>query len=134
SLRDVLLVRLARLADPTQEFLRAASASGTEVEPDLIAEVLDLPRPAIDEALREAIAEHVLLPHRTGPGERYAFRHALLQEALYDDLLPGERSRLHAGLAEALRGAAPARADSAVAAEIAHHLQAAHDVPGAFEA
>ena len=38
----------------------------------------------------------------------YAFRHALLGEAVYDDLLPGERVRLHAAYAAALRdGRAP---------------------------
>ena len=35
---------------------------------------------------------------------RYSFRHALLGEAVYDDLLPGERVRLHAAVR---RGAAP---------------------------
>ena len=33
----------------------------------------------------------------------YAFRHALLGEAVYDDLLPGERMRLHTAYAEAVR-------------------------------
>ena len=39
-----------------------------------------------------------------GRRERYAFRHALLQEAVYDDLLPGERTRLHAAFAADARG------------------------------
>ena len=40
----------------------------------------------------------------------YAFRHALLAEAVYDDLLPGERVRLHAGYADgaAVRAASTA--------------------------
>ena len=32
----------------------------------------------------------------------YAFRHALIREAIYDDLLPGERTRLHTRFAEVL--------------------------------
>ena len=51
------------------------------------------------EALREAVAQHVLVQDADG----YAFRHALLQEAAYADLLPGERTALHLALAEALR-------------------------------
>ena len=51
------------------------------------------------EALREALAQHVLVQDADG----YAFRHALLQEAAYADLLPGERTALHLALAEALR-------------------------------
>ena len=55
------------------------------------------PRPgsrptALDEGLRKAVEMNVLV---AGDG-RYSFRHALLGEAVYDDLLPGERVRLHA--------------------------------------
>src|SRR2546423_7628802 len=37
TLRDVLLARVADLAEPTQEFLRVASAAGRRVDPALIA-------------------------------------------------------------------------------------------------
>ena len=50
-------------------------------------------------ALHEAVAEHVLIAcDDTG----FGFRHALLREALHDDLLPGERSELHLALAHQL--------------------------------
>ena len=55
----------------------------------------------------------------------YAFRHALLAEAVYDDLLPGERVRLHAAYVAALgSGDLPG-----TAAELARHARAAHDLP-----
>ena len=41
------------------------------------------------------------------PAERYAFRHALLQEAVYDDLLPGERTRAPLGVRPDARGSSP---------------------------
>ena len=51
-------------------------------------------------ALREAVENHLLL---VGPGGRgYAFRHALTRDAVYEDMLPGERVRLHAAYGEAL--------------------------------
>src|SRR5690606_25696174 len=57
------------------------------------------------------------------PDAGYAFRHALLAEAVYDDLLPGERARIHAACAAALReGRAPG-----AAAELARHARAGHD-------
>jgi DNA-binding CsgD family transcriptional regulator len=60
----------------------------------------------------------------------YAFRHALLREAVYGDLLPGERTRLHARVADALAGD-----DSpGAAAELAHHRMESHDLPGALRA
>ena len=88
------------------------------------------PRPACrttayDEAVREAVAHQLLAPDGT---DGYAFRHALLREAVYNDLLPGERTRLHGRLAALLSGVPGA------AAELAHHSLASHDVPGAFAA
>ena len=34
--------------------------------------------------------------------DTFSFRHALLREVVYDDLLPGERVELHAAVAGAL--------------------------------
>ncbi|WP_436843763.1 hypothetical protein, partial [Streptomyces hundungensis] len=42
-------------------------------------------------------------------GDGYAFRHALIRQAVYEDLLPGERTRLHARHAKALHGTDAAR-------------------------
>jgi hypothetical protein len=50
--------------------------------------------------LRTAVADQLLV---TKPGEDgYEFRHALLREVVEADLLPGERTRLHAAYAKAL--------------------------------
>ena len=62
--------------------------------------------------------------------DSYAFRHALLAEAVYDDLLPGERVRLHAAYAEALSSH---RVDG-TAAELARHARLAHDPTTAVRA
>src|SRR5262249_8280772 len=70
---------------------------------------------------------HLLVPVTDPPG--YAFRHALLAEATYDQLLPGERRRLHGVWAEVLEERLPegGQAGSGAAAEIAaHHHQAGH--------
>ena len=49
-----------------------------------------------EDAVREAVAQQLLVPDGA---DGYAFRHALLREAVYGDLLPGERTRLHGALA-----------------------------------
>ena len=102
TLRDVLLARTADLAEPTQEFLRVASAAGQRVDPALLAAAAALDETTLYEALRESVGRQVLVPDPTAGIERYAFRHALLQEAIYDDLLPGERTRLHSAFARTL--------------------------------
>ena len=56
-------------------------------------------------ALRSAIAAQLLFVDQDGPVERYRFRHALVQEAAYDGLLPSERRVLHAAYARAIESA-----------------------------
>jgi DNA-binding CsgD family transcriptional regulator len=134
TLRDVLLARVAQLSAPTQELLQAAAATGPSVSPALLERTLTFTRASIMTALREAIAAHVLVPEeRPGFKESYRFRHALVQEAIEAELLPGERAHLHATFASALadEGTEPTPAR---AAEIAYHWQAAHDLPRAFDA
>src|SRR6202000_2260402 len=84
-----------------------------------------LPDDAYEKAVREAAGHQLLAPD--GP-DGYRFRHALLREAVYGDLMPGERTRLHARLASLLTGVPGA------AAELAHHSMLSHDIPGAFAA
>jgi DNA-binding NarL/FixJ family response regulator len=75
----------------------------------------------------------VLLPEPGGDG--YVFRHALVAEAVYGELLPGERVRLHTALAGALEaGLGAGDAPATRAARIAHHWSAAGDQPRALSA
>jgi DNA-binding CsgD family transcriptional regulator len=131
TLRDVLLGRVAHLAERTQEFLRVASAAGQRVEPGLVAAASGMDEAAVYDALRECVNRQVLVPDPTSGDERYAFRHALLQEAVYEDLLPGERTRLHSAFALVLERTSAGGASRA--AELAYHWYAAHDLPRALE-
>ncbi|WP_459980521.1 helix-turn-helix transcriptional regulator [Nocardioides sp. AN3] len=125
ELADVLLVRLDRLDETARTVVRTASVSGRRVGHDLLAAVAVLPEAALDEALRHAVESNVLV---AGEGA-YWFRHALLGEAVYDDLLPGERVRLHGKYASVL---ADARLGSA--AELARHARLALDLDTALVA
>ncbi|MGZ8513887.1 MAG: ATP-binding protein, partial [Candidatus Limnocylindrales bacterium] len=131
TLRDVLLGRVAHLAEPTQELLRVASAAGQRVDPSLVAAASDMDERTVYDALRECVNHKVLVPDPTSGNERYAFRHALLQEAVYEDLLSGERTRLHSAFARALE--ATSTVDGSRTAELAYHWYAAHDLPRALE-
>jgi DNA-binding CsgD family transcriptional regulator len=133
TLRDVLLVRAERLSASTLGLLRVASAAGRSVPDRLLSIVSELDEPSLDEALREAVEHHMLVVDDTGRG--YRFRHALTRDAIYEDALPRERVRIHRAYAEAL-SADPALAatDASVAAALALHWSAAHDVPRALGA
>jgi DNA-binding CsgD family transcriptional regulator len=126
DLADVLLVRLDRLDDNARQVVRTASVAGRRVSHEMLAAASGLDATALDEGLRQAVEMNVLI---VGEG-RYAFRHALLGEAVYDDLLPGERVRLHAAYADALRGG---RARG-TAAELARHARMAMDLETALDA
>ncbi|MEU0074980.1 AAA family ATPase [Streptomyces sp. NPDC006332] len=128
GLADVLLIRFEQLSDTAQQVLRTAAVAGRRVEHDLLRDAVGLPEDALESALREAIGRQLLVP---GHGDTYAFRHALAREAVYADLLPGERARLHGAFARLLSGRGrPAES----AAERAHHYRESHDLAQALAA
>jgi DNA-binding CsgD family transcriptional regulator/tetratricopeptide (TPR) repeat protein len=126
DLADVLLVRLDRLDDNARQVVRAASVSGRKVAHDLLVEVSGLGADELDEGVRKAVEMNILV----ATDGRYNFRHALLGEAVYDDLLPGERVRLHERYAAALQSGA----GSGTAAELARHARLALDLDTALTA
>lgn len=126
DLADVLLVRLDRLDDTARHVVRAASVAGRRVAHDMLAAVSEVGDGELDEGLRKAVEMNILVANEG----RYSFRHALLGEAVYDDLLPGERVRLHGRYVEALQSGAA----TGTAAELARHARLAMDLDTALTA
>ena len=127
TLVEVLLARVQGLSEPAQQVLRVAAVAGRRVPHRLLAAVAGQPEAELEQGLHEAVGAGVLATDVATGG--YAFRHALLQEAVYGDLLPGERVRLHAAYARLL-----AADPDGAAAELAHHCLASHDLVGALAA
>jgi DNA-binding CsgD family transcriptional regulator len=130
GLAELLLSRVERVSEAAQRVLRAAAVAGGGAPDDLIKAASGLRDDIYEEAVREAAGASLLAPD--GP-DGYKFRHALLREAVYGDLMPGERTRLHARLASLL-ATELATTGPGAAAELAHHSMASHDIPGAFAA
>ncbi|HEX4018066.1 MAG TPA: AAA family ATPase [Frankiaceae bacterium] len=126
DLADLLLVHLDALDADARLVLRAVSVAGRRVGHALLAAVIGPDGPDLDRALRSAVDRGLLVAQPEG----YAFRHALLAEAIYDDLLPGERIRWHQAYADVLRSGAA----EGTAAELARHAFAANDVATALNA
>jgi DNA-binding CsgD family transcriptional regulator len=131
SVRDVLHARIAALTPAGQDAVRAAAVAGALVDDELLAALV--PAPELADALREAVAHHVLVADpRDG---RLSFRHELAREAAYAALLPGERRRLHAACARALTERPELAGDSlAATAAVAGHWDAAGDDRSALAA
>jgi predicted ATPase/DNA-binding NarL/FixJ family response regulator len=130
SLQDAFMLRIERLSADAQGALRAI-AIGQRLDQATVAAMTGIEGDRLQAALREAVAEQVLV---SGDDDQLAFRHALLREALYDDLLPGERGELHLALANVLEARRPEERDFARAATIARHYGAAGDQPAALRA
>lgn len=100
SLGDILLARLASLPDAVQGLLRQIAVLGDSVSEALLAAVVGEPPLNLASRLRAAVEAHVLRADREAG--TFSFRHALMREVLYADLLPGERRAMHEGVARRL--------------------------------
>ncbi|MCM0640699.1 helix-turn-helix transcriptional regulator [Cellulomonas wangsupingiae] len=130
SLADVLRTRVERLDATTVRLVQLASAAGRRVPEPLLRAAAGAdpasPDGTVDAALREAVTQHVLVVE----DGRIAFRHALLAEAVYSDLLPGEVSAAHRAFLVALTTATWPGA----AAQRARHALRVPDLPVALTA
>jgi predicted ATPase len=136
DLREVLLSRVGALPDDVQNLLGFAAVAGRSVEHELLREVAALDDERLELAMREAMAAGIVVATTEGQTAVYAFRHALLQEAVYEDLLPTKRRRHHATYTAALRerSVADGAAGAGHLAAIAHHASASHDLVCALAA
>ena len=134
TLRDLLRGRVQGLPDPARQVLAAVAVAGRRVPHRLLAAVAGQDDDTLVAMLRTAVADQLLV---TQPGEDgYEFRHALLREVVEADLLPGERTRLHAAYAKALaeRPALAGALPAVAAAELAAHWDGAGEPARALPA
>jgi AAA ATPase domain len=129
GLRDVLARRRARLPPDANRFLDTAAGFDGPFPFAVVAEVAELDDDAalvaLDELLRAGLLEPDVAP------ERYQFGHALIRHAIYADLNPSRRARLHRRLAHALAAARAASPARVAAAEVAAQYQRSAVLPGA---
>ena len=122
GVREVIGRRLDRLPPPCRRVLNAASVAGREFRLDVLERTVDLGPYAVLEVLQDALAARLVEEGSAEPG-RLRFAHALIRDAVYEELMPAERQRLHAAVAGALEETHPD--PEPVLAELAHHLAAA---------
>jgi DNA-binding CsgD family transcriptional regulator/tetratricopeptide (TPR) repeat protein len=113
ELRQLVLGRLSPPGDPVRDLLDAASVLGERIDPPLLAAVAGLPAAGIGDLLDRAVARGVLraVPDTAG----LAFTHALVRDAVYDELPPSRRMTLHERAARALEQSSPGAAAGPIA-------------------
>jgi len=118
SVRQVVRHRAARLSPGARRAMAVASVFTSRVDASVVAALAEQRERDVRESLDEAAAAG-LLDARTGPRPGYEFSHAVVRQALYEDLAAGERRELHRRAASALQAADAAPAE---AAELAAQL------------
>jgi class 3 adenylate cyclase len=119
TVRDTILLRLERLHPEEAEILKMAAVLGQSFSYATLASVSGKPEDTVLSALQRCVQQQ-LVEEQPQTRERYRFRHSLTREAIYEDLIAPQRSRLHLRAAEVLRalpGTEPI--------DLAHHLLAA---------
>ncbi|MET0556423.1 MAG: AAA family ATPase [Vicinamibacteria bacterium] len=124
-LADALRVRLRRVPDPVRGLLPYAAVIGRPAPASLLGAASGTGEPELSAALRGAVDHHLLVHDRER--DAFAFRHDVVREAVYADLLPGERAPVHGAVAAAI-------GDAGAQAELAVHWRAAGDGPRALRA
>ena len=99
TVRAVLHTRVGRLDPEAQRVLGMASVAGREFDSAVIASVLELDESAVLDQIEAAFRASLVRETSVG---HFEFSHALVQQALYDDLSATRRSLHHRQLAIAL--------------------------------
>ena len=111
--------RVRALGVEPSEVLSASSVLGTEFAVDLLPALVDIEQQVVDDALDAAIEAGLLLPFDAAT-KTIRFAHALVANALYAELQPVRRRRLHERAARVLAEGEVASSQSAVV-ELARH-------------
>ncbi|GIJ64092.1 ATP-binding protein [Virgisporangium aurantiacum] len=129
--RDAVLRRVVPLGPACREVARALAVLRTVdlARIGLVAQVADLPEPAVAAAFDELVRAGVAV---ASPGDnptvavrdeqrRYRFAHPIVAEALYDDIGPAQRRQLHGRAARPL-AAARSRGEPVDLLDLARHV------------
>jgi class 3 adenylate cyclase len=116
SVRHAILLRVQRLGDERTAVLETAAALGRTFRYDTLLQVSAQPEATVQDALEAATAQQLIEEDPDRPG-RYAWRHALTQEAIYAETVTPRRQAIHARAADVLGGVETTRP-----VELANHL------------
>jgi class 3 adenylate cyclase/tetratricopeptide (TPR) repeat protein len=105
TVRSIIASRLDRLLPADKQVLQAAATMAREVQPGILAAMLERPDDDVLPALARLERANILVGTAAGEDAIYDFRHALIQETAYAGMLKSHRRAQHARLVEVLEGA-----------------------------
>ena len=131
TLQQSLTARLDRLGS-AREVAQIGAVIGRDFSYNLLREIAGIGDAPLQAALEKLADADILLVQGLPPASDYRFKHALIQDAAYENLLKSRRQALHRRTGEVLRGKF---ADTAAAepALLAHHFTQAGMTEAAIE-
>lgn len=126
SVRAGVRARLGTMTPDVRRILSSAAVIGQRFGFDLLLEVTGSSREAVIDALRTG-REALLIEESLFAAMTYEFRHALIRDALLEELIGPERQDLHRAVGRALEAGTPEADRSSAARELAYHFEAAGD-------
>ena len=122
SIRITVRERFAALDEPTREILLHAAVFGRRFSAETVATLLNLDLRTVYAALRQARHLQLIVEVDGDDDDRFAFRHALMREVIYGEMLRAEARLVHRRLAHLL-----AETPGADPVEVAEHAWRARD-------
>ena len=120
TLQDLMMSRLDRM-EGEREVAQLASVLGREVAYEVLAAITTLDEPTLQIELAKLVQEEILYPKGRPPRCSYIFKHALLEDALYNTLVTAKRQQFHRQIAEVLEAQFPQTTDKRPEL-VAHHF------------
>jgi predicted ATPase len=125
TLSDALMERLDRVA-PSRKLALIAAVIGREFSYDLLLAVSQASEEDVQSALSLLVEADIIYQVDISPFIRFAFKHVLLCDAIYDCLLRSKRQQIHADIAAILEHDFPEIADNQPEVLAYHHQEAGH--------
>jgi class 3 adenylate cyclase/tetratricopeptide (TPR) repeat protein len=106
TLQDLVMARLDRM-EGGREIAQLAAVLGREFGYELLSTVATVDESALQSELAKLVQAEILYQKGRPPRSTYTFKHALLEDALYNALVKGRRQQFHRRIAEVLEARFP---------------------------
>ncbi len=123
TVNQAIMARIDRLEEETREILRVASVIGRSFFYRILAQLAENIG-TLEARLEQLKAIQLILERSRMEEVEFLFKHALVQQAIYDSLLLQVRKRLHAGVARTIESLFAKRLPEFLGVLAFHYIQA----------
>ncbi len=120
SVQDAVYQRTKQLSTPARQVLTMAAVAGRRFDLTILQQVMQADESHLLMLMKELVAAQLVTEEAV---DQFSFRHALTRQAVYAELLAGERRALHRTIAETIeRRTRPSSVLDAQLVDLAYHF------------